>query len=122
VSVGVEVIKVVVIVGETDGLPVGLGEAEGDGVSVGVSCRGGAARVPPARIKSQTKARPGPSVKAMPSLRRPKKRIARRMMVCIVRVIILMLFYVKNIISCSFIHPIYTQGIHRYLWTSLPFP
>jgi hypothetical protein len=100
-----------------DGLGVTETEAEGEGVP----CWSGAACEAPARSISQPPARKNPITTASPNLPHPKDRVDCQR-VCMARVIILLLFYAKNIISCSLIHPIYKQGIHWYLWTSQPSP
>jgi hypothetical protein len=118
-------VKVAVTVGEVDGLGVRLGDGEGEGDAVGVSCcktTGAAAKAvsqPSASDSPKTKTRAFARAGVKAYRRQAITRFARRRD-SMVRVIILLLFYVKNFISCLIIHPnfIHTYGNHWYRWTS----
>ena len=131
VAVAVDVrVAVAVIVGEADGLGVRLGDGEAEGEADGVSCcktTPGAA----AKVVSQTSASDNPRTRPSPRVFTTGKvvRCWRQSIfrfTCrrdsILRVIILMLFYAKNIISCLIRHTnfIRTCSNRWHRWTFPP--
>jgi hypothetical protein len=133
VAVAVAVrVTVAVIVGEAEGLGVRLGDGEAEGEAEGVSCwkttLGEAAKA-----VSQTSASDSPRTKPSPrAFTTGKVKVIRRLCQSItrftrrrdsmLRVIILLLFYAKNIISCLIRHTnfIRTCGNRWHQWTSPP--